>query len=175
MMLAVAVVGEENVGVSLNIAAVQQTGVLPNVEIIVLVKALDVAIALGMTNGTEDQLCPCRQSQAKHLAQDARMGEPTTEAGLVIHLGVSRNADLLPDVYQEGHSILRATPLKGLSRGITRNHVNGIETGHRFASCQEVGHNINLAQLPRLCWTQMRIICFLLPLSLTRAGHLGLS
>ena len=72
------------------------------------------------------------------------MGEAATETAFVVHLGVARQSNFLPDVDQEIYGILRPTLRVGSSCRIARNHIQGIEARHRFAAGQDLGHDVDL-------------------------------
>jgi len=76
----------------------------------------------------KNQLSPHQQGQPHTLAQDIGVGKAATEAGFVIELGVSRNTDCLPEVDQKITGIRGSAMGIYLTGGITRNHINGIET-----------------------------------------------
>ena len=91
VMLAVAIQLEKVIRLLLDCLAALQIGIFPYVFVVVLVKAFDIAIALRVTYRGKDQLRTDLQCQTHHFAQHVPMGKPTTEATLVIHLGIAGN------------------------------------------------------------------------------------
>ena len=101
MMVAVTVVAEEAFRPLLYMGHALRLRMLPHVVVIVLVKSFHESIAGWMVERGKDQLRPYVQSQAQDFAQNATMREATTEASLVVHLGIARDAQGLPSMDQE--------------------------------------------------------------------------
>lgn len=91
VMATAAVIRKETVGVLLHISTVLQVGILPDMLVVVLVKALYVTVDAWMPDGAENQLCSNGEGQAQDLSQDTWMGETATEAGLIVYLSVLRD------------------------------------------------------------------------------------
>lgn len=79
---------KEMFGLALHGGWIGQIGVVPDVFLIVLMKTLHVAIALGMPHGRENQLGSDHERQTDTLAQDIRMGKAPAKTGFIVHLGV---------------------------------------------------------------------------------------
>jgi hypothetical protein len=87
-----------DLGVPLDIQQVGELDFSPDIFGVILVKALNRAIALRVANGRENQLSSCQQLQAKHSAEASRVSKTTTETAFIIHLGIVRDPQFSPDL-----------------------------------------------------------------------------
>jgi len=121
-------------------------------------EAFHHAIAFRVVEGREDQLSAHQQPQPHDFAQHAWMASAAAETTIIVHLLVSGEALFLPHRTQELTSVVSTASGILPSAGITGDHINGIETGHRYPTGEVARQNIGLVQLLGASGTQVRII-----------------
>ena len=173
-MLAEAIQLEEVLRSGLNIGQDGEQGFLPGILVVVLVKALDISIAFWVSKRRENQLGADIQTQAEHLAEHTGVGKAAAKAAFVVNLSVLRQSQLFPNPDQKVGCIGRALSQTLLSGWIVRNDIQGIEASDTGSTRQEVQHDIDLDQLQRDLWIEMRVMVFRLLWRQVRFGQTSL-
>ncbi len=117
-MVAVAVPVEKEVSLGLDSLLIGQIGVLPHVQLVILMEPFHTAITLRVSHWRKQQLGSDPQRQPHTLAQNIRMSGATAKTALIVDLGVNRDAHGLPDVPQKVAGIAGAVVTVHLSRRI---------------------------------------------------------
>ena len=118
MMLALPVAQKEFGGFLAHLLEITEIGVFPNVAIVLLMEPFDRTIALWVINRREQEFRADHQGEPDHQAHNMGMGRTATKAAFIIHLGVVRNANLLPYLDQKVRSIAGAPLGVGIASGI---------------------------------------------------------
>jgi hypothetical protein len=158
---------------ALDIRAVAQVRVIPDVVVIILVEAFDAAITLWVIQRAKHQFRTNRQGQTDDFAQNTRVGKTPTKTALIVDLGVLRQAHHLPGVNQKLSRLLRPPTGVGLAGRVAGHHVNGIEASDGLPTGQKMRHDVYLTELVRLNRVYVRINDLRCPWFWSRSGHPG--
>jgi hypothetical protein len=160
MMVAVAVLGEESSAMLVDLGQILQGSLMPDMQIIVLVKTFNRTITFWMVGRAKNQFGANPEGQSDHLPQNCFVTKTAAETAFIIHLGILSQANLLPRIDQKPLGFFSPMVSEGLPSGITGDDINPIETSYGLTPTQIMGHNIHLDQLMGLGRVQTGVIDF---------------